>query len=197
MKKSFYAFICVIFSIMLYSCDLELQTNEDYRGSALDIYQHMTCWEYMEKHADQFSSMMKAVEMCGMKEYYTQLDTPYTYLLLNEAAISDKVKEIEQNPSLLMSLQNILKFHIIKGEYHAYGTLDYNIKYVETLLGGEAEMSLSLQYGEAHAANRDDVDRLLVMKGCGSSEVVTALESNLIMDNGPAHVLDKICVYQK
>lgn len=58
-------------------------------------------------------------------------------------------------------------------------------------------MSLSLQYGEAHAANRDDVDRLLVMKGCGSSEVVTALESNLIMDNGPAHVLDKICVYQK
>lgn len=196
MKKFFYTFVCAIFSVILYSCDLELQTNEDYKGTSLDIYQHMTCWEYMEQHADEFSSMMKAVELCGMKEYYTQMDTRYTYLLLNETAIADKVKEVEQDPSLLISLQDILKFHIIKGEYHAYGTLDYNIKYVDTLLGGDAEMSLSLDYGEPHAADRNDVDRLVVMKGCGSSEVVTALESNLIMDNGPAHILDKICVYQ-
>lgn len=196
MKKFFYTFVCAIFSVILYSCDLELQTNEDYKGTSLDIYQHMTCWEYMEQHADEFSSMMKAVELCGMKEYYTQMDTRYTYLLLNETAIADKVKEVEQDPSLLISLQDILKFHIIKGEYHAYGTLDYNIKYVDTLLGGDAEMSLSLDYGEPHAADRNDVDRLLVMKGCGSSEVVTALESNLIMDNGPAHILDKICVYR-
>ena len=97
-------------------------------------------------------------------------------------------------------LQDILMFHIIKGEYHAYGILDYNVRYVETLQeseGADVEMSLCLQYGAAHAAARDDVDRLLIMKGCGASEVVTAIQSNLIMDNGPAHVLDKICVYQK
>lgn len=199
MKKLFYILASVLF-LSLGACDLELQTNEDYKGTSLDIYQHMTCWEYMEQHPEQFSSMMKAVEMCGMKDYYTQLETTYTYLLLDETALASKVQEVESNPSKLNELQDILMFHIIKGEYHAYGILDYNVRYVETLQeseGADVEMSLCLQYGAAHAAARDDVDRLLIMKGCGASEVVTAIQSNLIMDNGPAHVLDKICVYQK
>ena len=50
MKKLFYILASVLF-LSLGACDLELQTNEDYKGTSLDIYQHMTCWEYMEQHS--------------------------------------------------------------------------------------------------------------------------------------------------
>lgn len=197
MKKSLYTFLFVMFSSLLYSCDLDLQRSEDYLGTKLDIFQHMTCWEYLEKHPDEFKSMMKAIELCNMREYYIQKETRYTFLLLTEAAIANRVNEAIKNPSLIPSLEKLLRFHIIKGEYDAYHTLDYTIRYVDTLLDGEDLMSFSLQFGEPHAANRNDVDRLLIMKGCGSSEVITAKQSNLIMDNGPAHILDKVCIYIK
>lgn len=181
------------------SCELPLQKDEDYDGKSLDIYQHKTCWEFMEQRKDLFNSMMKAIDMCGMKDYYTQTTTQYTFLLLTEKAIGDKVKETEADPSKIDELRNILKFHIIDGAYSSYTNINYNIIYVKTLLeeqGGDVQMSLMLTLG-IHASSRDDVDRLEIMHGCGSSDVVRAIASNYIMTNGPAHVLDTYCQYKQ
>lgn len=194
MKKIINIVLCLFIVGTMGSCDLSLQTNDDYTGGKLDIYQHKTCWEYMESRSDLFASMMEGLELCDMVDYYTQTTQKYTFLLLTEKAIADKVAEAKADPSKVQGLKEILLFHIVKGEYHAYGPLDYNVTFVETLLGGDAKMSLVLQQ---HASNRNNIDRLNVMTNCGSSKVVTAVASNYIMTNGPAHILDAICVYTK
>lgn len=194
MKNFIHLFIALAVAGTITSCDLALQRNDEYTGSTLDIYQHKTCWEYMESRPDLFTSMMDGLELCGMTDYYTQTTTTYTYLLLTETAIAEKVAAAKTDSEQLQELKDIFLFHIIKGEYHAYGILTYNVTYVDTLLGGESKMSMVLQQA---ASDRNKIDRLNLMTNCGSSTVVTAVASNYIMTNGPAHILDDICVYIK
>lgn len=194
MKKIINIILCTFVACTMGACDLALQSNDDYTGGKLDIYQHKTCWEYMESRSDLFASMMEGLRLCDMTDYYMQTTQKYTFLLLSEKAIAEKVAEAKADPSKVQELKDIFLFHIIRGEYHAYGRLDYNVTFVETLLAGDAKMSFVLKQ---HASNRNDIDRLNVMTNCGSSKVVTAVASNYIMTNGPAHILEAICEYVK
>ncbi len=177
--------------MLSYAC-LPLQTNDPYEGVSLDPYEGVTCWEFLQKHKDELGSYIEGIELCGIKEYFTQTTTEYTFLPLTDDAIKADVDAAKADPSKVQALKDILLFHIIKGSYHGYGTLGYDVKYVETLLGGTAQMSICLQ---AYLNNRYQLDRVQLMTDCGSSTVVYSIACNHICTNGPAHLLDTKCVY--
>ena len=174
------------------SACLPLQTNEKYEGESLDPYEGVSCWEFLQKHSDELGSYIEGIELCGIKDYFTQTTTQYTFLPLTDDAIKADVDAAKADASLIPALKDILLFHIIKGSYHGYGTLGYDVKHVETLLGGSAQMSICLQ---GYLNNRWQLDRVQLMTDCGSSTVVYSIACNHICTNGPAHVLDTKCVY--
>lgn len=198
-KKMIKIFITVL--IVLFSaCDkFPLQSNDDFNPQKLDIYQHKTCWEFIESRQDIFQNLKEAIIKCGLKEYYIQTERVYTYLLLNDDAFINYIFQ-ELNVSDIESadvdrLKDILLFHIIKGNYHAYGTLGYDPIHIITCWeNANAIMTIKLVDGKSSSAEQD---RLVLMDMCGSSIPIYAVTSNLIMDNGPAHVLGRNCVYIK
>lgn len=193
MKKISYILSLVLLLVMMHSCDLPLRTTDDYNGKSLDINQYKTCWEFIESRED-LTNMKVLVELCGLKEYYAQTETKYTFLLWSNKALTDtELEEAKQDATKLASLKDALLFHIIKGYYHAYGPLTYEITFVETL-SNDPDIYMSLTLSQA-ASDRNKIDRLNVMTDCGSSKVITAIASNLIMTNGPGHILDEKCVY--
>ena len=71
------------------SCDMPLQKNYDYESSVLDPHVNMTAWEYINSRPDIFSTYIEAIEYTGMKDYFTQTDTEYTFLALNNTAMKN------------------------------------------------------------------------------------------------------------
>jgi len=191
MKKIFSIISGTLIAALLSAC-LPLQTNEEYKGEALDPYEGVTCWEFLQNHSDELASYIEGVELCGLTDYFTQTSTEYTFLPLTDKAIKADVDAAKADASKIPDLKDIILFHIIKGSYHGYGTLGYNVTYVETLLGGDDKMSICLQ---SYLNNRYQLDRVQLMTDCGSSSIVYSIACNHICTNGPAHVLDTKCVY--
>lgn len=191
--KRYITFVIVALAAVSFHACLPLQTNEVYEGVALDPYEGVTCWEFLQKHKDELGSYIEGIEMCGLKDYFTQTSTEYTFLPLTDKAIKEDVDAAKADPAKVQDLKDILLFHIIKGSYHGYGSLGYDVKFVETLLGGSAQMSICLQ---AYLNNRYQLDRVQLMTDCGSSDVVYSIACNHICTNGPAHLLDTKCVYK-
>lgn len=191
--KKYFSILTVVLATLLSNACLPLQTNEKYEGVTLDPYEGVTCWEFLHKHKDELGSYIEGIELCGIQEYFTQTTTEYTFLPLTDAAIKADVDAAKADPSKIQTLKDILLFHIIKGSYHGYGSLGYDIKHVETLLDGSAQMSICLQ---TYLNNRYQLDRVQLMTDCGSSTVVYSIACNHICTNGPAHLLDTKCVYK-
>jgi hypothetical protein len=110
---------------------------------------------------------------------------------LTDKAIKDDLDAAKADATKVPALKDILLFHIIKGSYHGYGTLRYDVVHVETLLGGDAKMSICI----SSDGNQYERDRVKLMTDCGSSTVVYSIACNHICTNGPAHLLDTKCVY--
>ena len=131
-------------AVSIASCTLKLQKNEKYEGKALDPHENVTAWEFMQKHSDIFSNMMKAVETCGLKDYYTQTSKTYTYIVFSEEEMAKSIANIQANPSEIPLLKDTLLFHIVDGDYHGYGTLSFMPVDVTTLLGPDYRMTMAL-----------------------------------------------------
>ncbi len=172
------------------SC-LPLQTNEPYTGESLDPYEGVNCWDFLQLHKDELGCYIEAIQLCGIKDYFTQTTTQYTFLPLTDKAIKDDLDAAKADATKVPALKDILLFHIIKGSYHGYGTLRYDVVHVETLLGGDAKMSICI----SSDGNQYERDRVKLMTDCGSSTVVYSIACNHICTNGPAHLLDTKCVY--
>ena len=126
-------------------CDkLPLQKSYSYDPVPLDPHQNMTCWEYICSSGD-LTSMRKAIEMCGMQDYYSGNGEKHTFLLLDETAFAT---------------------YILPG----------------------------MEVGTVALSNKRQ-DKVTFMDQCGSSIVVYATTSDLLMTNGPAHILSRNCVY--
>lgn len=182
----------VVIVPLLSGCGLKLQRDELYKGGSIDPHENMTCWEFLNAHQDKFSMLISGIEICGMEDLYKQTDQKYTYLALTDKAISGDVNKAT-TPEMIQALKDILLFHIIKGDYHGYGTLSYSPTFVETLYKGDAKMSIMLS---GVNSNEDYIDRIMLMSGCGSSSVRYSVGSNHICTNGPVHVMDDKCVYK-
>lgn len=104
------------------SCDMPLQKNYDYESSVLDPHVNMTAWEYINSRPDIFSTYIEAIEYTGMKDYFTQTDTEYTFLALNNTAMknfmADRFPGISSISDCDMeSVKKLLQYHIIEGSY--------------------------------------------------------------------------------
>lgn len=194
-------FILMTAALIAVSCDkLPLQKGYDYDPKPLDPHQGMTCWDYITKSQD-LAIMKQAVEKCGLTELYAQEKPEYTYLLLDDTAFSSYVfKQLEISSieeAEADELRDILFFHIIKGEYSSYnGVLGYEPVHVLTLWNSlDAVMTIKLNDDKSLSSKRQD--KVTLMDQCGSSTVIYARTSDLLMTNGPAHILSRNCVYKK
>lgn len=178
---------------------LPLQRTTKYNPKPLDRRQGVDCWTYINGNPS-FSTMREAVEICGMQDYYSE-DGGYTYLLLDETAFSSYVlkslgvQDIGDAP--VDRMRDILLFHIIKGRYDSYnGALGYDPVFVITLWKNvDAVMTVKLYNDDSKSRNTQD--KVTFMDQCGSSTSFRATASDLLMTNGPAHILSRPCVYKK
>ena len=194
-------FILMTMLLLAVSCDkLPLQKGYDYNPKPLDPYQGVTCWEYIAKTYD-LSLMKRAVQLCGLTDLYSQEASEYTYLLLDDKAFESYVVRQLGVSSIddadTEKLRDILLFHIIKGEYSSYnGLLGYESIHVLTLWNSlDAVMTIKLNNDKSLSSKRQD--KVTLMDQCGSSTVIYARTSDLLMTNGPAHILSRNCVYVK
>ena len=199
MKRIYY--ILLLLSALLCSCDkLPLQKSYPYDPQPLDPHQGVTCWEYISS-AEDLGIMKQAIEKCGLMELYAQQKAEYTYLLLDDAAFNSYVFTQLEAGSVADAdadkLRDILLFHIIKGEYSSYnGMLSYEPVHVLTLWSSlDAVMTIKLNNDKTLSSKRQD--KVTLMDQCGSSTVIYARTSDLLMTNGPAHILSRNCVYVK
>jgi len=192
MKKIFIFLITICLLGLFSSCSLKLQKDEPYTGKSLDPHEYMTAWDFLQTRPDLFASMSEALVLCGVDQYYKQTANTYTFLPFVESAIKSDLDAAKADPSLVPALKDVLLFHIIKGDYHGYGTLNYSVKYVETLLGGTDIMSITLYKNQGAEIN---IDRVQLMTDCGSSTVVYSIGCNHLCTNGPVHIMDTKCVY--
>lgn len=194
-------FILMTIALLAVSCDkLPLQKSHDFDPKPLDPHQGITCWEYVTKTYD-LQLMKQAVEKCGLEELYSQEKAEYTYLLLDDSAFTTyvfpQIKASSVEEADADDLRNILLFHIIKGEYSSYnGMLSYEPVHVLTLWSSlDAVMTIKLNNDKTLSSKRQD--KVTLMDQCGSSTVIYARTSDLLMTNGPAHILSRNCVYVK
>ena len=194
-------FILMTIALVAVSCDkLPLQKSHDFDPKPLDPHQGITCWEYVTKTYD-LQLMKQAVEKCGLTELYSQEKAEYTYLLLDDSAFTTYVfPQIEASSveeADADALRNILLFHIIKGEYSSYnGMLSYEPAHVLTMWNSlDAVMTIKLNNYKTLSSKRQD--KVTFMDQCGSSTVIYARTSDLLMTNGPAHILSRNCLYVK
>ena len=188
--------IIVLLTVMMTAAScLELQTWEKYEGKSKDLVLNKSCWEYLQDNRETYPSMIRAIELAGLEECYSQSTEKYTFILLSEKAISSYVNNLGDNPSQsqMLKLRSLLLFHIIRGQYDAYSNLTYSVQFVDTLLEGDERMSVVLQ---RILTSRGSIDRIQFMADCGSSNVVTAVRSNYLLTNGAAHVVDSYCQYK-
>lgn len=199
MKRIYLIFMAI--ALIAVSCDkLPLQISHSYDPKPLDPHQGVTCWEYISG-ADDLSIMKSAVEKCNLVSLYAQETAEYTYLLLDNTAFNSYIFKQLAVTSVTEAdeeaLRNILLFHIIKGEYSSYnGILGYEPIHVLTLWESlDAVMTIKLNNDKSLSSKRQD--EVTFMDQCGSSTVVSVRTSDLLMTNGPAHILSRNCVYVK
>jgi hypothetical protein len=182
------------------SCSkLPLQQSHKYAPTSLDRRQGVDCWSYIQSASD-LATMKEAIEKCGMQDYYSQSDRKCTYLLLDETAFftyilpSLEVGDIGEAP--VDKLKDILLFHIIKGEYDSYnGAVGYDPVYVLTMWQ-DVNAVMTIKLDDSVSKSNRQQDRLTLMEQCGRSTAVKATSSDLLMTNGPAHILSRNCVYK-
>lgn len=179
--------------------DMKLQTDADYDASVLDPHIDMTAWEYLESRSDIFSKFMTAVETAGMKEYYTQTERAYTFLVLTDGAVNNFVSAlgcttVEECP--VEEVRNLILYHIVDGEYSSYGDLPVEPIFVLTLRRGEEGLMTMLTRKNPWMA---DAGKVVVNNtgSNGSSPMRLAVSSNIMPTNGVVHVFDNYCYYKK
>jgi len=189
-------------AICLAACEkLPLQKQYKYNPEPLDPNQGVTCWEYICSQSN-LATMKTAVELCSLTDYYSCAESKYTYLLLDETAFNNyilssaKVSAVnEMDPD---KLTDILLFHIIKGSYSSYyGTISYSPEHVITLWKSQDAIMTIKLFDAATTLSQRQQDKVTLMDQCGSSAVVTATSCDILMSNGPAHILSKPCIYTR
>lgn len=194
-------FVGMLSVIALTGCDLELQRNYDYEASVDDPHVNMTAWEYILDHDDTFSEFISAVEYAGLQDYYTQTESKYTYLILNNTAMQSYRDDNFTGVASITdcdkeAVRDMLLYHIVDGEYSSYGQLPVEAIFVLTMLSGEQGlMTMAVQKNPWQAS----VGTVLVNEtgSNGNSPQRAAKTSNIMPTNGVIHIFEKYCYYKK
>ncbi|WP_294617791.1 fasciclin domain-containing protein [uncultured Bacteroides sp.] len=202
MKKIIYNTLLFCWTIIALSgCDLELQKDYDYKPSVDDPHINMTAWEYLQENKGQFSELIAAIEYVGMQEYYTQTQSLYTYLALNNVAMQSLLKEKFSGATAITEcdkekLKDILLYHIVDGEYSSYGQLPVEPMFVLTMLKGEQGLMTICVWKNPYQSSMGKI--LINETGSnGNSPRRKSKASNIMPTNGVIHVFEQYCYYQR
>lgn len=201
MKKILYNISLVgIFLMLLSSCDLDLQTDYDYKSSVDDPHISMTAWEYVSAQED-FSMLKEALEYTEVDQYYKQTAHKYTFLLLNNKAMEKYMNEKFSEAETIQdcdreALKNMLLYHIIDGEYSSYGQLDVSPRFVITLCEGESGL-LTICVVKNPWQSAVGKIRVNQTGSNSNSPQRQSITSNIMPVNGVMHIFDNYCQYKK
>lgn len=202
MKKSIYISFTLLLTVLTLSgCDLELQKNYDYETSISDPHVNMTAWEFLQEHPEQFSEFTEAITFAGLEDYYKQTEQLYTYLALNNDAMTKyretvfpgktSIKECDQK-----IVRDMILYHIIDGEYSSYGQLPTEPIFVLTMLKGEE--GLMTMCVQKHPFQQV-VGKIVIndTNSNGNSPLRRSKTSNIMPTNGVIHIFEDYCYYRK
>jgi len=202
MKTYIFKFIIYfVATIFCQSCDLSLQKDYDYESSVPDPHINMTAWEYLSSEKDRFSLFTEAIEHAGIKEYYEQTKSEYTYLALSNTAMNTLLSERFAGNDIQDCDKEILKkyllYHIIiNGKFTTIGDLSSEPFFVQTALKGEEGFMTLCFYKNAYPTG---VAKVIVNEtgSNGSSPRRLSITTNIMPVNGVIHVFDTYCYYNR
>ena len=203
LKFNIITIICLSI-ITLSSCNLALQTDAVYEGVALDPHVNMTALAYLNSKPE-LSDMVDAIERAGLDTIYSQTKIKYTFLIIKNPALTDwanrlgylSVKSVPKE-----TVQNLLKYHVIVGEYSGYHKPTPVVPiYVRNLLKGEDALitfkiskSAWPTYDLAVTTGNVSINTL---GSNGSSLSISSTTTNLLTTNGVVHIFPKLSYYQR
>nr|WP_294899199.1 hypothetical protein [uncultured Pedobacter sp.] len=146
--------VTMVFAVLLSACDLRLQQKVPFNPESpeLPTFKDQTAWDWIQSHpGGDFTYMEQAINVTGLQNLYSQLDTPRTYLLLKNVAFtqtngilqlitgSTKGSLATLNATNTQRLKNLLMYHIIS-KYVDQGPDNLKVLYkdyfFQTLLPG-------------------------------------------------------------
>jgi hypothetical protein len=202
-KFKIFISICLVL-LTLSSCELELQTDAEYTGEALDPHINMTAWDYIQSNPD-LSDMMDAIEYVGIDSVYSQTTKKYTFLVIKNPALTSwanrlgylTVKEMPKD-----TVANLLKYHIIEGEYSGYHKPTPVVPiFVRNLLKGEDALvtfKVSKSAWSTYDLSVTTGNVNINTQGSnGSSPSIGSTTCNILTTNGVVHLFLKFTYYQR
>jgi uncharacterized surface protein with fasciclin (FAS1) repeats len=202
MKKIMtYLFGTAALPMLFTACDLALQKDYDYRPSVLDPRVEMTAWEYLHARGDLFSIYIAAVERAQLETYFTQTRKKYTFLALDNTAMTAFMADTEPRTGRIddydtETLRELLLYHLVEGEYSSRGQLQVTPMFVLTELSGERGLMTLLVRKNPWQADAGKI----VVNDAGSngrSPMRLAVSGNIMPTNGVIHVFEEYCYYVK
>lgn len=202
MLKSLYKILVVCMALLIVTgCGLDLQRDYEYKPSVADPHVKMTAWEYFHTREDLFSELIAAIEYTGLTDYYTQTETLYTYLALDNTAMQKYRENVFPGTSSIIecdkeTVKKMLLYHIVDGAYSSYGELPVEPIFVLTLLPGEEGLMTMLVYKEPW---QTVVGQIVINQygSNGHSPSRRSRTSNILPVNGVIHVFSDYCYYVK
>lgn len=193
---------CLILATVFASCDkLPLQDSFDYKPAPKNNRVNMTAWEYIQTNPEIFSNFEILVTEVFDPAYYSQRENKYTYLLLNNAGVTELLNKYgvtiatlnQLTPEQKESLCNRLRYHIVNGYYHGVGTLSFEPVFVITLWKDpQAFMTMRVQKTIDYKTH----SRVQVNYMAGSSTARTPVLSNILANNGAIHIFANVLEYR-
>lgn len=193
-----------------------IQESYDYKAENVDPHLNMSVWEFIESRPDTLSLQKEAIEYVSetypeIKEYYTQTDKKYTYLLMRNDAFTRSnaplglfakmgVKSVRQMD--VRTLRNILLYSIIEGCYHAIdvsGGLGFDPVNVINLWKpsppevtfNDVEMTLCMEEDRLTTFGA-----LILNKNVPNRLEVAAVNCNYLATNGAVHIFNYQYFYE-
>lgn len=203
--------ILAVCAILFSSCDLKLQKEIPFNPESptLVTFKDQTVWDWLQTHPkDDFNYMVQAINVTGLQNLYSQVDTQRTYLLLKDAAFTSNTGVLKLitgsttgdlstlSPENTQRLKNLLLYHIIS-IYVDQGPDNlksiYKNYFFQTLLPGPQGI-ISINRNENFKMIFNTAPSLPSTRR-GTSDATPTLH-NYIFKNGVAHLLPVyLCAY--
>lgn len=143
MKNIIKCSFIVIFALFFQACEeLPLQKSFDFDESDHPKIQppfNMTIFEFLSTHAE-FSMMVEAINLAGMKETFDGGADDKTVLLLRNEAMTEFLKNYKHSNVAAVPvsrLQNLLKYHVITTRFTQNDLSVQDFTTFQTLIDGQ------------------------------------------------------------
>ena len=199
-KHHYLYFLAAITLCCTTGCDLERQRQFEYIPEVNpQVTFNMTALDFVRMHpGDDFYRLDSAIALTGLEAEYSANTEPRTYLLLKDAAFTERGEILQQitgeattsldslDATQIERLRYVLRYHIIEDYIeNGFDPLEVLLQdyFFQTLIPG-AEGVISINREERFRLNINQSDDLLGTKKGGRVG-----EHNYIFTNGVAHLV--------